>query len=258
MKDTDTTTPKGLAESFTIIFSECGLEKDNPELLKMADICLQSGIEEASHILRLMKAAWDSLRYTLFDRVECYEKHKELKDMATLAYIFKDGCRIKIKATMPDGDFKEKSTTFKLEASGLQPLLYSCLDSSLARHPYIAELLGRESDTEEALSDEELATIIKKESDWLAQEKAMKGRPSKGEEKEIPTLGYMVQNFIKAGGSVLASLTITEKYCLIGDLMMAAGLSPVRQDEWEEVLTNKEKADMVKNWEKSYLTTIGK
>ena len=77
-------------------------------------------------------------------------------------------------------------------------------------------------------------------------------------EKRIPMLGYMVHNFFKVSKNVLASLTQTEKYCLIGDLMLAAGVNPVEQVEWEKVLLRKEKTDMVQYWEESYIKVVNR
>ena len=81
----------------------------------------------------------------------------------------------------------------------------------------------------------------------------MKGR----NEKRIPMLGHCVCDLVEAGGNGLASLTPTGKYCLIGDLLLSVDVSSIEQVEWDEVMTNKEKADMVKSWEKSYLTANG-
>ena len=40
--------------------------------------------------------------------------------------------------------------------------------------------------------------------------------------------------------------------CLLGDLILLAGASPVEEKEWKEILTNKDKADKVKYWLHSY------
>lgn len=294
MKDIENPTPKELAKAFKETFVQYGLsetptairtspfpliaeENDFSKILydwdehleELAEICLKHGLINQSCILRLMEGAikWGTFGL-LDDDIRPIEAMRFGRDLATLTNIFKRGRNIKIQATMPDGDFKEKHITLDIEANGLlQKLAFLSFNSFLALHGFmydyqgvaekpndlnqgtLKEYLLTESGSffKEPYSDKELADIIKFESSELDFAKALKGRTN----IEIPKLGYIAHCLIKDGGSELASMKPTNKYCLIFDLMEAAGISPTEEELKDRELKNKDKADMVKSWEAS-------
>lgn len=291
MKDIETPTPKGLAKAFKENFVQYGLSETpttirtapfpliaeeniftevfinfDEHLEDLAEICLKHGLTNQNCILRLMEGTikWGTFGL-LDDDIRPIEAMKFGKDLATLASIFKNGRSIKIQATMPDGDFKEKHITLDIEANGLlQKLAFLSFNSFLALYGFmydyqgvaekpndlnqgtLQEYLITESGSffKEPYSDKELSDIIKFETRELDFAKALKGRT----EIEIPKLGYIANCLINDGGSELASMKPTNKYCLIFDLMAATGISPIAEDLKDRQLTNKDKADMVKSW----------
>ena len=121
-------------------------------------------------------------------------------------------------------------------------------------------------DFKEPYTDEELAGIIESEAKKISHETTMKGRKV----WEIPKLGCLVHDFIEAGGDGLASLTPTQKYCLIGDLIwellpstqkeamtkkLSKGSTP--DEEWA-AMDGSDKSKLVKSWEKSFLQASSK
>ena len=249
------------SERFYLWLNQTPIEE---HLQPYKEICKGYGLADPSEVERLAKHGFYVFLY--FHHLQ-YEKadledFQFIKDLATLTSIFKDGENIIIKASMPDGVRK-----FEIETEGLlQQLAFFTFNALLGN-------MGRENaDLLEYLpfvdysstikfkkpyTDKELADIIEYQSSRIEEEKAMMGRKERTK-TEIPKLGSMVHGFIEAGGDGLAALTPTEKYCLIGDMMLAANVSPVEQVEWESILTNKDKADKVKSWEASYLKVIGK
>ena len=215
---------------------------------KLVSICSRYGLNDAEGLQKLWLLATVFL-YNNADLDEHLKKeHLFRKELATMTNIFKNGSRITIEATMPKGN-KDEHTILHIETNGLlQQKIFPFLESMLAKYHY--EVLGvTEKKNEGHFTDEELEGIVTFEEKLSTYRKGMMGYA----EKKRPQSGSIVHCFIGAGAEVLASLTQTEKYCLIGDIMLAAGVSPVEQSEWDEVLTNKEKADKVKSWEASYL-----
>jgi hypothetical protein len=275
-------TPEELAATFKESFREYGFgdNYNDAELLQLAGICLDYGIKDKVCIVGIMKCALDFLLVGLFGWE--WPLGEFGKNLATLARIFGYGKGITIQATMPE----HETIIVKIENTGLlKREVFFCLNSLLNHYGQEYELEGLAERKEAAKADDlpmmesfllddefsfkkpysdmELANIIEYESGRMAYEKAMMGRPNKSRLKlkpgfEIPKLGYMVHSFTEAGGDGLASLAPIEKYCLIGDLMLAAGCSPVEQVEWEKVLTNKEKADLVQYWEESYIKVVNR
>ena len=237
------------------------------------DICKSYGLADSEIVEKLADFGFKVFIYHHVDQYNLpdLDDYQFWKDLATLTNIFKNGRRIKIKTTMPDGDYKEKPIKLDIETNGkLQQLAFLCFNTLIAQYErkdlvigngdpealkYLSILIDYPSMKFKApFSDKELADIIEDEAGKIAALKTMKGRTN----KEIPMLGSMVHGFIEAGGDGLASLGTFKKYILIGDMMLASDVLPVEQVEWEKVLTNKEKADMVKHWEESYLNIIGK
>ena len=238
------------------------------------DICTSYGLGDQKTIERLADIAFEVFVYSRIDQFGELESkdYQYRKDLATLASIFGYGRGITIQAALPDGEFKEKHIKLKVEAGGLlQRLAFLSINTLLANTiDYNMELEGECGverrgkgkmpywiDTSGTIfrkpySNQELSAIIEHESKKEASAKAMQGR----KEWAIPKLGGMVHSFIEAGGDVLAA--VVNKYMLIGDLMLAAGVNPVEQVVWKEVLSNKEKSDMVQYWEESYINVINK
>lgn len=295
MKKIETPTPKDLVKAFKETFVQFGFSETpitirtdpfpiiaeenisrnvydwDGHLEDLASICLKHGMKNEYHILRIMEGTikWGTFGL-LDDDIRPIESIEFLKDLATLASIFKNGRSIKIQATMPDGDFKEKHITLDIETNGLlQKLAFLSFNSFLALYGFMYDYQGvaekpndlnqgtlkkyqlTESGTffKEPYSDKELADIIEFETGELDFAKAIKGRTK----IEIPKLGYIAHCLIKDGGIELASMKPTEKYCLIFDLMEAAGIIPTEEELKDRVLKNKDKADMVKSWEASGL-----
>lgn len=293
MKDTRQPTPESITETFkaTFNFFQNQLEPSgyDAHLQRLAGHCLKYGLEDAGCIMALMKFAVQLSLYsptTSFPKIEnavlndyLMKKWQFRKELAILTNIFKNGRSITIEATMPDGS-KKKHITFPIETSGLlQNMAFFSLNSLLANECYMQGITEKKEeldpytydiligyDFKEPYTDEELAGIIESESKKISRETTMKGRKV----WEIPKLGCMVNDFIEAGGDGLASLTPTRKYCLIGDLiwellpsipkeaMMKKWMNGSTPDEEWALLTNKDKADMVKHWEESYWKIIGK
>ena len=211
------------------------------------DICKDYGLSESEEIERLAECGLNAyatfhhfqLRHGEAEGILDVEDFQFRKDLATLASIFLEGRNITIDATMPDGECKEKHTTIHIEKDSFLQYKASCAFLDLLCHYCIEEY--------ECLNIE---GIIEYESRRIEEEKAMMGRKERTK-TEIPKLGKMVQGFINAGGDGLAALTPTKKYCLIGNMILEAGASPVEREEWGS-MTNKEKADKVKSWEKSF------
>ena len=168
---------------------------------------------------------------------------------------------------MPDGECKSKPIKLDIKTHGhLQKMAYLCLNSLLEGYASAWEMLGitkekgyLENDEysnyewifKEQYTDEELAGIINYEEAMIQQEKTMKGKLR----IERPRLGRMVHGFIKAGGKVLASLGYTDKYCLIGDLMLATGaiqLDERGKEDWQ-AMNRSEKAMKVFDLERNFL-----
>ena len=222
-------------------------------LNKLAELCLKYGINKAEHFnFQKMKfcAMMAFFNKSKEDDLKPELKTEYRKELATLTNIFKNGRSITIEAALQE-DNKEKHITLPIETNGLlQKEVHSFLASLLAKYHF--ETLGittKKDDLEADFTDKELADIIKFEEKFHSYKEAMKGRT----EKEIPRLGSKVHCFIGACADMLATLKPTEKYCFIGDIMLAAGVLPIEQEEWEKVLTNKEKADKVKSWKASFL-----
>lgn len=241
------------------------------------DICKGYGLTDSEGIERLADVGLKMALYQHIDRHERLDvgERQFRKELATLASIFKNGKGVKIQASMPDGDFKNKHITLEIETDGfLQYMTFLSLNSLLVHHSFeygllnITEkkedlklekwkgnhLFGYDGIFKEPFTDKELAGIIHYEETMIANEKTMKGRT----EKEIPRLGSMVHGLIRAGGDMLAFMTPTEKYCMIGDLMLAADILPIEESDWKNVLTNKEKADTIKSWEASFTKACDK
>ena len=215
---------------------------------KLVSICSKYGLNDAESIQKL----WLLANFFLHDNADSdkyMDKQSRFrKELATMTNIFKNGSRITIEATIKDGN-KDRHITFPIETNGLlQQKIFPFLESMLANFHYEGLAFTEKKDAEH-FTDEELADIIKFEENLSTYREAMKGRT----EKKLPRLGSIVHCFIGAGAEVLASLKITKKYCLIGDMMLEAGVLPIKRNEWEMVLSNKEKADSLKSWEASYL-----
>lgn len=257
--------------------------KDGVYLAELADICLKHGMKKHSCILRLMESVvnWDVTVLFGLDKERTTEQIKLGKDLATLTNIFKNGRSIKIQAfipndTNPNGGIKKKHISIDIENDGLiQKLAFLSFNSYLARigsyyefwhvaetpnnlnQGTFPEYLISESGSffKEPYSDDALADIIEFDTSDLDFDKALKGRTARTK-TEVPKLGLIACDLIRAGEQDLESMKPTEKHCLVFDLMQATGIAPDEVELRGMELKNKEKADMVKSWVRSFKKVI--
>lgn len=273
--------PKELAKDFLKNNPGFGVSeaKHGDYLAELAKICLKHGMKSNKCILRLMRSVIDCTRDFLFslDKERNTEEIKLGMDLATLTSIFKSGRNIKIQATIPDnlnseGVMKEKHIALDVETNGLlQQIAFLSFNSFLAhygldyQYHFVAKIPNDlKQDTlqdkygitdsgnffKEPYSDEALADIIEFETSEMNFDKAQRGRSARTK-TEVPRLGRFASKLIKDSGEDLASMNITKQYCLIFDLMVAAGISPTEEELRDRELSNKDKYDIVKTWVQS-------
>lgn len=247
--------------------------KDGVYLAELADICLKHGMKKHSCILRLMESVvnWDVTVLFGLDKERTTEQIKLGKDLATLTNIFKNGRRIKIQASMPDG-IKETHKTLEIETNSLlQHIASLCFNSFLAQYGLEYEycFVAKKPDSlkpetlqnkygitdsgsffKETYSDEALVDIIEFETSEMDFDKAQRGRTGRTN-AEYPRLGRIASNLIVNGGEDLSSMNLTKRYCLVFDLMVAAGISPNDEELRDRELSSKDKYDIVKSWVRS-------
>lgn len=270
--------PKELAKDFVKINPSFGVSeaKHGDYLAELAEICLKHGMKSNKCILRLMRSVIDCERDFLFglDKARNTEEIKLGLDLATLTSIFKNGRNIKIQASLPDnlnskGGLKEKHIVLDVETNSLlQQIAFLSFNSFLAHYglDYQYYFVAKRPDDlkqetlqdkfgitdsgnffKESYSDEALADIIEFESSEMNFDKAQRGRSARTK-TEVPRLGRFASKLIKDGGEDLTSMNITKRYCLVFDLMVAAGISPTDEELRDRVLSDKDKHDIVKSW----------
>lgn len=236
----------------------------NEKIQQISAICNGYGLEDPRVVERLEECGLNVFCYIRklqitklgdIDGILDIEDYRIRKDLASLVSIFGDGRSITIDATMPDGDCKEKHITIPIETGSLLQI------EAFGAFMHLLAEYGLEEYESMTYAD-----IIRFESGRIDLATAMKGRKV----WEIPKLGCMVHDFIEAGGDGLASLTSTQKYCLIGDLIwellpstskesmmkkLAKGSTPDK--EWATMDGN-DKSKLVKSWEKSYMAASRK
>lgn len=272
MKESLPLTPNDLAQAFIKTHPSFGVSeaKHGDYLAELAKICLKQGMKSDTCILQLIESVIDWERSILFglDKGRTTEEIKLGKDLATLTSIFKNGRRIKIQASMPDG-VKEKHKTLEIETNGLlQQIASLSFNSFLAQYGleyqywFVAKIpRNLKQDTlqdrygitdsgsffKEPYSDEALADIIEFETSEMNYDKAQRGRTARTK-TEVPRLGYIASSLIEKGGEDLTSLGVTKQYCLVFDLMVAAGISPAEEELRDREMSDKDKYDTVKGW----------
>lgn len=275
MKKPISLTPKDLAKAFVETHPYFGVSeaKYGDYLAELAEICLKYGVKNDKCIFQLIRSVIDWERSILFglDKGRTADEIKLGKDLAFLTSIFKNGRRIKIQASMPDG-IKEKHETLEIETNSLlQQIASLSFNSFLAQYGLEYEycFVAKKPDSlkpetlqnkygitdsgsffKETYSDEALVDIIEFETSEMDFDKAQRGRTGRTK-AEYPRLGYIASNLIVNGGEDLASLNLTKQYCLVFDLMVAAGISPNDEELRDRELSGKDKYDIVKSWVRS-------